>query len=576
MYRVTYFHKMRQPAIASFFLLMLVPLSSAAQVLHWANLLGVSGESMIQEVRTDAQDNIYVFGRMANTGSVDLDPGPGSATLSWNFGGLPGSGYFLAKYDSSGTYQWGLKADALRAIAVSPAGDVVLSMLLDGSWDADPGPGTYMVSGNGMALVRWSTNGTFVAASVIEGSIAMHLLTNDQDDVFLLGQFTDSIDVDPGPNVAMLSSSGYSDVWVAKLNAMDQLEWSGVMGGVGMEYACDLAFSEGDLLLSLRTVGPVPMQQFDVDPGPDTAWTNFGQNQGAVAIKLDPGGGYVRHESFDWPVWWQSPLVRPLPDRGIVLGGAFSGQATFTNADTVEQLTSSGNDAFIHTLEGTIWQPGWSDLFSAYGNELISCMTPFKDGAVVVSGTFTHSLDADPGSGSIVYQTQGPPSTAWIGSYCLDDGSHIWSTVVQGTGKDWFMDMTWSAADALVIGGQCSDSANVGLAGSPALISTSASSSAIVARYRSVNSSCDGGGVSLPEHASLPVHAIIRGDVLIVEGTERGDELLLLDGLGRILKRTTHTRERTEFSMAAQPAGVYLVLAQGPRGARALRVVHCP
>jgi hypothetical protein len=567
---------MHHKAIASILLLMELPLSSAGQVLHWANVLGVSGESMIQEVRTDAQDNIYVFGRMANTGSVDLDPGPGSATLSWNFGGLPGSGYFLAKYDSSGTYQWGLKLDALRAIAVSPAGDVVLSMLLDGSWDADPGPGTYMVSGNGMALVRWSTNGTFVAASVIEGSIAMHLLTNDQGDVFLLGQFTNSIDVDPGPNVAMLNSSGYSDVWVAKFNAMDQLEWSGAMGGVGMEYACDLAFSEDDLLLTLRTVGPVPMQQFDVDPGSDTAWTALGQNQGAVAVQLDPAGGYMRHAGFDWPVWWQSPLIRPLPDRGIVLGGAFSGQATFSNADTVLSLSSSGMDAFIHTLEGTIWQPGWSDLFSAYGNELISCMTPFKDGAVVVSGTFTHSLDADPGSGSIVYQTQGPPSTAWIGSYCLDDGSHIWSTMVQGTDRDWFMDMNWSAADALVIGGQCSDSANIGLVGPPALVSTSATSSAIVARYRAVNTSCVGSGVFVPELARPDLVTFIVGDLLVVEGLAPGEELRLLDGLGRLLEHQMVSSARMELSMSGRSPGVYIVLARSTMGGRTKRLVHHP
>ena len=58
------------------------PLTTAGQVLHWANVLGVSGESMIEQVRTDALENVYVMRRMANTGSVDLDPGPNSATLS--------------------------------------------------------------------------------------------------------------------------------------------------------------------------------------------------------------------------------------------------------------------------------------------------------------------------------------------------------------------------------------------------------------------------------------------------------------------------------------------------------------
>jgi hypothetical protein len=555
---------------------MLVPLSSAGQVLQWANVLGVSGESMIEQVRTDALENVYVLGHKANSGSVDLDPGPGSATLSWNFGGLPGSGWFIAKYDSLGDLQWGYKMDMVRSIDVSPSGETALVAYVDGAWDADPGPGVHMVSGDGGVVIRLSTDGMFQSAMVFQGAHCNQVLIDDAGEVHVLGQFVDPVDIDPGPDTTMLISNGYADVWMARLDAADSLIWAVRIGGTGQDLACDLAFAGADLLLTLRTIGNIPVEQFDADPGPDTAFTTFGQHQAAAAIMLDPWGGYMDHASFDWPVDWRSPLIRPRPDKGIVLAGSVSGSAVFVSSDTTQAIPSSGTEGFIHTLGGSTWAPDWTNLYLDHGYEVIRGLAPVKDSVVLVSGIFTSALDADPDAGTVLYQNPNSISAAWVGAYCLSDGAHLWSAMVNGPDRDGMLDLAWSEAGALVIGGQFSSGADLGLTGPSAPITTTATSSAVVARYTQVNMACGASGVAVPELVRPDLEAFIAGDRLVVDGLRPGEELRLFDGLGRLLEQRKVSGAHIELAMSGRSPGVYLVLASSNAGGRAKRLVHQP
>lgn len=542
------------------------PLTTAGQVLHWANVLGVSGESMIQQVRTDALENVYVMGRMANTGSVDLDPGPNSATLSWDFGGLPGSGYFIAKYDSTGLFLWGYRADAARSIAVSPSGELVICAYLDPyiPWDADPGSGVHPLGGPGTGVVRWTTDGTFVSATVLEGAASRNCLTNSTGDVFLAGQYTGTFDADPGPDTTLLVSNGYGDLWVARLNAADELVWAVSIGNEGMEYACDLVRAGTDLLVSMRTVGPNPMEQFDVDPGPGTAMTTFNQNQGAVALRLDQDGQYVQHASFDWAVDWWAPLLGMLPDGGIALAGSYAGQAGFDTGDTVFTVLSSGSDAFIQRMAGSGWSPSWADLFSPqYGNEVIYAMSPFKDGAILVCGMFTHAFDADPGPGTDTYAPSASSGAAWIGSYCYTDGSHIWSAMMNDADRDVLYDLCWSPADALLLGGGLSTGADIGLAGGSYLIATTASSSAMVARYRSVDTQCVTVPTDIPEGQAFAPRIRVLDGRLVVDGIAPGGTLRVLGSLGQLVVEQRYMGQGTSIPMEGWPTGVYVVEVMG-------------
>ncbi len=549
------------------FVAIAMPSWACAQVLHWVIALGVSGESEINHVRTDDQDNVYILGTKNNSGSIDLDPSPGSQLLSWDFGQLPGSGRFVAKYDSLGHYQWGYRADDLRGITVSPSGSVVVLAYVQGSWDADPGPGVHQLSAaEGLGVARWTTDGEFVSAFVISGAHARHCETDDAGNIVLLGNFLESIDADPGGGVQTLVSNGYYDVWIGRYDAQNVLDWAYAIGGPGQEYSSDLVVNGNNLLMTLRTVGDNPVEQFDTDPGPDTAMTDLSQNQGAVLIGLAPDGNYQRHRSFDWPVDWRAPIVRLLPDFGVALAGSYSGSAQFEASDSVFTLPSSGLNAFINRLYGS-WDPGWVDVFSADGSEVIYAMVPAKDGAVLVCGMFTHTIDVDPGPEQLLY-TNTPPGSAWIGAYCYEDGSRIWSALVDGEDRDLFHAMTWSAADALVIGGKSSTGADLGLGGPPHVLYTTASSSAIVARYRGVDTHCATGSVDILPDGAKPVGVALHfadGSLDIRLGGA-GRHLALIDTQGRLIQQRWVQGDHVRLSVHDKPSGVYLVVISSSEG----------
>lgn len=229
-------------------------------------------------VHTDDQDNVYVLGEMMNSGSVDLDPGPGTSILTWSFGDLPGGGRFVAKYDSNGALQWGWKTDRTTAIAVSPSGMLVILYGVqdeEDEVDMDPGPGTAWAHGPGVGVGRYSTNGEYISSFSLLGANVRHCEVGDGGEVLLFGSFLGTTDLDPGGPEHVVTSNGHYDLFLAKYDATDALLWARTIGGPGMEYTSDLRADGTDHLLTFRTVGAVPVEQFDVDPGPAEVWTGY-------------------------------------------------------------------------------------------------------------------------------------------------------------------------------------------------------------------------------------------------------------------------------------------------------------
>ena len=105
----------------------------------WLITEGGTGEDYATAVATDDVGNVYVTGEFQDT--VDFDPGPGSSSLT----SLGSDDAFVAKYTSSGALEWvaqigGAEDSAGRAIAVDDNGDVYVTGDFTGTIDADPGP----------------------------------------------------------------------------------------------------------------------------------------------------------------------------------------------------------------------------------------------------------------------------------------------------------------------------------------------------------------------------------------------------------------------------------------------------
>jgi hypothetical protein len=128
---------------------LLLKLDSAGGY-QWSLHLSAPGTSVeaIEDVAVDDDGNITVAGRFG--APMDVDPGPGTALLSH----AGSSDVFVASYATSGSLLWSFSAgggsiDRGRAIAVGPAGAVVVGGEFNGGIDMDPGPGTATITGAG-------------------------------------------------------------------------------------------------------------------------------------------------------------------------------------------------------------------------------------------------------------------------------------------------------------------------------------------------------------------------------------------------------------------------------------------
>lgn len=171
--------------------------------------------------------DIYICGTINyygdTTGSpyADFDPGPGVVNLAG------GAGAFIARYNNAGNYIYARPLYSsfgqMRpyGIAVDAADNVYLAGTFADTVDFDPGVGVYTKVGPtvNIFLAGYDSNGqldfayAFGDTNVCEAkAMALDTLHN----VYIAGYYTNTVDFDPGTNVANLSALQGNDLLVAK------------------------------------------------------------------------------------------------------------------------------------------------------------------------------------------------------------------------------------------------------------------------------------------------------------------------------------------------------------------------
>ncbi|HJP25320.1 MAG TPA: SBBP repeat-containing protein, partial [Acidimicrobiales bacterium] len=267
---------------------------------------GIKGDE-VYSVAVDSSGNVYTTGYF--NGTVDFDPGPGTANLTAK--NISHSDAFVSKLDSSGNYVWaksfgGIGKDYGYSVAVDSSGNVYITGRFEGHAnenhivDLDPGSGTTNVThnGNGDVFVsKLDSSGDLVWAKSFGGSgtdYGHSVAVDSSGNVYTTGYFNDTVDFDPGAGTTNLTSNGSSDVFVSKLDSSGNYVWAKNLGGTGLDYGYSVAVdSSGNVYTTGGFRGTV-----DFDPGSGTAnLTAVGTE--AFVSKLDSSGNYVWAKSFD-------------------------------------------------------------------------------------------------------------------------------------------------------------------------------------------------------------------------------------------------------------------------------------
>lgn len=191
----------------------------------WANKIGVSSYDNSYEIAIDESSNVLITGVFA--GTQDFDPSANTSTLSAvGFGDL-----FFAKYDNSGNYLWAKSIgtggwEESYTIATDKNNDIYISGYFANTIDLDPGSGVASHTSSGapqIFLAKYDDSGnhkwskSFGASNTDQGE---QLTLDNNGNLYLVGEFSETVDFDPGASVSNLTSNTSSlDVFFAKYSS---------------------------------------------------------------------------------------------------------------------------------------------------------------------------------------------------------------------------------------------------------------------------------------------------------------------------------------------------------------------
>jgi hypothetical protein len=238
----------------------------------WAAQTNSLSTSFPTDIAVDNSGNVYAVGYFDGVG--DFDPSPANYTLA-SAGSADG---YLLKLSSSGSFLWakqigGTGYDVFNSIATNNSGDVFLTGFYSNTVDFDPGPAVFTATSNGgsdIFLCKLDANGNFGWSKTfggIDNDLAGGITIDANSNLYVSGEFKNTLDIDPGPANYPVTSVGNSDIFISKFNASGTQIWSKQFGGSYIDYSPKLCL---DISGNLYCSG-LFLDKVDFDPGPLTS-----------------------------------------------------------------------------------------------------------------------------------------------------------------------------------------------------------------------------------------------------------------------------------------------------------------
>ena len=172
-------------------------------------------------------------------GSVDFDPGPNTNLLSSSGAGS----LFILKMDFDGNFVWvksiGEGTTVLpESVAIGAAGNIFLCGQFVLTIDFNPGAGVNELISNGgrdFFVLKLDSNGEFIWAKGIGGlnnDSANGVSVDAYGNVFITGDFRDSVNFDAGQSDFSLYAQGYCNAYILKLDHNGNYIWAKAITGV--------------------------------------------------------------------------------------------------------------------------------------------------------------------------------------------------------------------------------------------------------------------------------------------------------------------------------------------------------
>lgn len=425
--------------------------------LVWSfNVGGISGDYLFG-LDMDNDHNIYAVGEFIGN-NVDFNP----LGVSYNLSASSNSGY-LIKYDSSGIVQWGIAlqesafSTRTNTVHVDRHNNVLISGPIQDSINLNPLGGPVYVHSNiipgfgqyNSYLAKYNPNGNLEWGYSIGDTtiVAIKDITSDTaGNAYVIGQYTDEIDIDPTPGVHMLPACSVYSTFILKLDPAGNLVWVKSFDPLtGWNSPSTIEFGNGHIYC-----GGSFEQNMDADPGPGLFSLNeFSFDwRNAYVVKLDLNGDFVwafdldeiDHQSdrtdFEWNPNDSNVIVAVHPHNS-----ATDYDPSSTNTFLLEHVGIYPDIAYASYSENM--NLSWAMRIGSNDIDGNSDMAISELNKLYSVGCYNEALDVDPGPG-VHYLLNAASSDGFLAAYKLDcTNRSFYDTIQACSGDSLFLAGEW-------------------------------------------------------------------------------------------------------------------------------------
>jgi uncharacterized repeat protein (TIGR01451 family) len=377
----------------------------------WVKSFGSIAGDNSNTIHLDVDANILISGFFYNT--IDFDPGIGVSNLTSN----GSSDIFVLKLTPDGNFIWaksigGSGAESINSLVPDDAGNLYLSGYFHNTIDGDPGAGIFNLTSNGLddvLIEKLDASGNFIWAKSFGGTThdtPGNLAVDHLGDIYVNGSFEGLVDIDPGLATYYVTSDGFSDAFILKLDNSGNYQWSKDIGSTSFERGTTLAVDEQN---NIYASGSFYGTYVDFNPGTAApAYLHSAGGSDIYIVKIAMDGEFQWAKSIG-STGSQFPYsIAYNPSGFLYLTGSFEGTVDFDPGLASDFLVSAGAaDVFLEKLDTTgnaIWT------MSLGANALESAGNVFSDlvGNIYFAGDFNSStLDIDPTPGNHIVTSAG-------------------------------------------------------------------------------------------------------------------------------------------------------------------------
>lgn len=299
--------------------------------------------------------------------------------------------------------------------------------------DLDPGPGEELYTSVSLSkdifVQRLNLDGELVWTKIFAGTgadVSSVVGADDDDNVYVAGTFTGTVDFDAGPGTAEKTSVGPHDLFILKLDEDGEFLWVKTIESGPYPTSTNVTSINIVPGIGVYLTGFYE-QTTDFDPGPgEFLMTPIGTSA-CFTIKLEESGDFIWARNFTstFHVGLQA-VVNEAGD--LYMAGAFEGHLELVIDGEIESFDAEiGNDGLVVKMnaDGAVL---WA--FLLVGDSHTYCETITIDQAenVYISGDFYGNIDLDPRAEELIYESAGSFDTYVIKTD--SDGEFLWGKVI--------------------------------------------------------------------------------------------------------------------------------------------------